>query len=200
MLRRSLRGLMIAATVSIAALAATQPVLAEIELSHTGTVGAHSLTDTPSHPAAFGKYRWYDSDNLGWLKRFYVNAPKMKAVAGKTSQVVGWLFIVERKDCGFFGCNPWHVTYTSPETTAITDDSHSPGWGQASVDVHVPCGHNCEDLASSYRITEKLIWHRPNGSTQGTVRYRIYWYGAQATNGTSGVQKKTAGAAWSPDF
>ena len=45
-----------------------------------------------------------------------------------------------------------------------------------------------------------MIWHRANGSTQGTVRDRIYWYGAQMTNGQSGVQEKVAGAAWSPDF
>jgi hypothetical protein len=68
------------------------------------------------------------------------------------------------------------------------------------VGVTVPCGHNCEDLASSYRITVKMIWHRGDGSVQGNVRDLIYWYGAQMTNGQSGVQEKTAGAAWSPDF
>ena len=45
-----------------------------------------------------------------------------------------------------------------------------------------------------------MIWHRHDGSIQGTVRTRIYWYGAQMTNGTSGVQEKVAGDNWSPDW
>src|SRR4051812_5036717 len=164
---RSLRASLIAATVAVAALAATQPALAATELGHTGTVGAHSLTDSAASPAATGKYRYYASDNLGWLKRFWVNPPNMRAVAGRSGQTVGWKFTVERQDCGFFGCGRWHATYTSPEMTAVTDDAHDASFAQASVRVRVPCGHNCEDLASRYRITEKLIWHRPDGSKQG---------------------------------
>jgi len=200
MFKRTSRLVLVMATVAVAALATTQPALAEIELGHHGTVGAHLLTDTSSNPAAIGHYRWYNSDNVGWLNRFWVNPPKMKAVAGKSAQTVGWLFMVERKDCGFFSCSRWKVTYTSPEMTAVTDDSHNAAFSQGTVRVHVPCGHNCEDLASAYRVTEKLIWHRPDMSVQGTAKTRIYWYGAQSTNGTSGVQEKVAGAAWSDDF
>ncbi len=194
-----LRGLLVATTVAIAALAATQPVLG-YELGHTGTVGVHSMTDTAGDPAAIGKYRYYASDGFGWLTRFWVFPPKMKAVAGKSAQTVGWTFTVERKDCGFGGCSHWFGTYTSPEQTAVTSDATNASFSQATVLVHVPCGHNCADLGSSYRITVKMIWHRPGGSIQGTVRDRIYWYGAAMTNGDTGVQEKTAGAGWSPDF
>ena len=44
-----------------------------------------------------------------------------------------------------------------------------------------------------------MIWHRPNGSVQGTVRNRIYWYGAQMTTGETGVQEKVAWDSWSAD-
>src|SRR5690348_8318722 len=96
---RGLRTLVLVATAAVAALGATQPAFA-YQLSHTGTVGVHSLTDTASNPAAIGRYRYYASDGFGWLNRFYVNPPKMKAVAGMTSQTVGWKYMVERKMCG----------------------------------------------------------------------------------------------------
>jgi hypothetical protein len=199
MLGRGKRGLLVAATVGMLAVAATQPALG-YELGHTGTVGVHSLVDTSANPGATGKYRYYASDGFGWLKRFWVNPPKMRAVAGKTNQTVGWKFIVERKVCGIPRCGRWTVRYTSPEMTAVTDDAHNASFSQATVRVRVPCGHNCEDAGAIYRITVKMLWHRPNGSIQGKVKDRIYWYGAQMTNGDSGVQEKVASDAWSPDW
>lgn len=196
---RRLRGLLVVATIAVAALAATQPVFA-YELGHTGTVGVHSTTDTSSDPGAIGKYRYYASDGFGWLTRFWVNPPNMRAVAGKTGQTVGWLFTVDRKVCGIGGCQHWMLRYTSPEMTAVTDDATDASFTQATVGVTVPCGHNCEDVGATYRITVKMIWHRSNGSVQGTVHDRIYWYGAQMTNGDSGVQEKVAADAWSPNF
>lgn len=200
MFGRSVRASVIAGTIAIAALAATQPALAATQLSQTGTVGPHSLTDTAANPAATGKYRYYASDGFGWLTRFYVNPPKMRAVAGRSSQTVGWQFIVERKDCGFNGCSRWHATYTSPLMTTVTSDSHDASFSQATVSVTVPCGHGCEDAGYKYRIKEKLVWQRPDGTTQGTVKYLIGWYGAQMTNGDSGVQDGYAGGSWSPDW
>jgi hypothetical protein len=86
------------------------------------------------------------------------------------------------------------------EFTAITDDAHNAPFSQATASVTVPCGHNCADAGATYRITVKMIWHRPNGSVQGTVLNRIYWYGAQMTTGESGVMERVAWDAWSPDF
>ncbi len=200
MFGRGLRSLVVVATLAVAAIVTTQPVYADTVLGHKGKIGAWSLTDTSSDPGAIGKYRYYNSDGFGWLKRFYVNPPNMRAVAGKSSQTVGWLFIVERKVCGFGGCEHWNVRYTSPEMTAVTDDAHDALFGQATVRVRVPCGHLCADAGAIYRIKVKMIWHRADGSVQGNVRDRIYWYGAQMTNGDSGVQEKVAGDAWSPDW
>lgn len=192
--------MLVVATIAVAALGATQPVFADTPLGHTGTVGVHSLTDTSSNPGAIAYYKYNNSDGFGWLKRLYVNPPNMRAVAGMSNQTVGWLFTVERKICGIPGCGHWELRYTSSETTAVTDDAHSPSWGQASVRVTVPCGHNCADAGATYRVTVKMIWHRPNGSVQGTVRDRIYYYSAQMSNGDSGVQEKVAGDSWSPDW
>jgi hypothetical protein len=195
-----MRGLLVTGIVAVAALAVAQPALAAIQLSQTGTVGAHSLTDTSDNPAAIGKYRYYASDGFGWLTRFYVNPPSMRPVAGMSSQTVGWRFTVERKICGIGGCGRWKATYTSPEMTAVADAAHDAAFSQATVSVRVPCGHLCEDAGAVYRITEKLIWHRGDGSTQGTVRMRVYWYGARMTTGETGVQEKVASDSWSPDW
>jgi hypothetical protein len=199
MLSRKLRGLVIAGTVAISALAIAQPALAG-DLGQTGTVGHYRVVDTKTDQSVLAHYRWYNGDNLGWLKKFVVDPPRMKAVAGKSAQTVGWKFYVEREDCGFFGCGNWHKTYTSPEMTAVTDDSTNASFGQASVRVYVPCGHGCEDLASAYRVTIKMIWHKPNGNIQGTAKYRIVWYESETSRGDHGRQKNVAGAAWSPDF
>src|SRR5688500_11351011 len=198
MFGRGFRTWSVVATVAAAALWATQPAFA-YELGQTGTVGVHSLTDTSSHPGAIGRYKFYASDGYGYLNRFYINPPKMRAVAGKTSQTVGWLYKVERRDCGIQGCGPWMLRFTSVEFTAVTDDAHNASFSQATVSVNVPCGHDCYGADSKYRITVKMIWHRPNGSVQGTVRNRIYWYGAQMTTGETGVQEKVAWDSWSAD-
>ena len=133
MFGRNLRGLVLAGTVAFAALAAAQPAIAAIQLSRTGTVGAHSLTDTSANPAAIGKYKYYASDGFGWLVRFFVNPPNMRAVAGKSAQTVGWKFTVQRKICGFTGCGNWTTRYTSPEMTAVTDDAHNAAFTQATA-------------------------------------------------------------------
>ncbi|MEO6350363.1 MAG: hypothetical protein ABIP53_06900 [Candidatus Limnocylindrales bacterium] len=188
------RGLLLAATMLVA-LTAAQPVFAS-----TGTVGVYSYTDTAARPGAIGLYQYNAEDGFGWLKRFYVNPPKMRAVAGMDSQTVGWLYNVQRKICGFGGCGNWTVTYTSPEFTAITDDAHSPSWGQDSVRVRVPCGHNCADAGAVYRINIKMQWHRANGSIMGTAKHRIYYYSTQLDTGGSGVSEKVAPDSWSPDW
>ena len=58
-------------SVLIAALAVAQPALAYTELGTTGTVGAHSLTDTSGSPGAVCVYK-FNSDNAWQLKHIYV--------------------------------------------------------------------------------------------------------------------------------
>ena len=197
--RKFHRGLLLAATVLVA-LTVAQPVAASRTVAATGTVGWWSYTDSMARPGAIGLYKYNAEDGFGWLKRFYVNPPKMRAVAGMEHQTVGWRYNVQRKICGFGGCGDWAVTYTSPEFTAITDDAHSPAWGQDSVRVTVPCGHNCADASAVYRINVKMMWHRANGSVMGTAKHRIYYYSQQLDTGGSGVSEKVAPDSWSPDW
>jgi hypothetical protein len=198
MITRRIRVAFALAALAVATLAGAQPAGASRSVDATGTVGAWSVKDTAARPGAIGLYKYNDEDGFGWLKRFYVNPPKMKAVAGMDHQEVGWLFNVQRKICGFGGCGRWEVTYTSPEVTARTDDSHSPSWGQASVRVRVPCGHNCADAGAIYRINLKMIWHRPDGSVMGTAKHRIYYYSEQLDIGGSGVARGHAPDSWTP--
>jgi hypothetical protein len=187
-------------TLAVAMLVIAQPVLADTELGHTGTVGVHSLSDTSGNPGTTAKYKYNSSDGFGWLKRLFVKPPNMRAVAGKNAQKVGWLFTVERKICGIGGCDIWRLRYTSPEMTAVTDDTHNAAFSEATVGVTVPCGHNCADAGATYRVTVKMIWHRANDSVQGTARHRVYWYRAVMDTGETGVIEKVAWDSWSPDW
>lgn len=200
MFRRALRSWFVVTALALAALGAAQPVFADTELGHNGTVGVHSLTDTSASPGAIARYKYNNADGFGWLKRLFVHPPNMRAVAGRSAQTVGWLFTVERKICGLGGCDIWRLRYTSPEMTAVTDDSHNAAFSDATVGVTVPCGHNCADAGATYRVNVKMIWHRPNQSVQGTARHRVYYYRAQMDTGESGVMEKTAWDAWSPDW
>jgi hypothetical protein len=190
----------VAAVASTLIVVGAQPAFADVELGHTGTVGTHSLTDTMASPGVTAKYRYYASDGFGWLKRLRVEAPHVRAVAGKSAQTVGWQFTVERKVCGLGGCGTWENRYTSPEMTAVTDDGHDAALPDASVGVTVPCGHNCEDAGATYRVVVKMIWHRGDGSVQGTARHRVYYYRASMDTGETGVMEKTAWDSWSPDW
>lgn len=200
MFLRSSRSSFVILAAMVAALGVAQPVAASSQVEATGTVGQYSYTDTAARPGAIGLYKYNSEDGFGWLKRFYVNPPKMRAVAGMDSQTVGWLFNVQRKVCIGGACGDWKVTYTSPEFTAVTDDAHSPAWGQDSVRVYVPCGHGCYDLSAVYRINIKMLWHRPNGSVMGTAKHRIYYYSAQMDIGGSGLYEKTARDSWAPGW
>jgi hypothetical protein len=200
MSRRSLRFVIVLVTLAVASIAAVQPAAAGTRINATGTVGAWSYTDTAARPGAIAWYRYNSEDGFGWLKRLYVNPPKMKAVSGMQHQTVGWMYNVQRKICGFGGCGHWEVTFTSEEFTAITDDSHSPGWGQDSVRVRVPCGHNCADAGAVYRVNVKMLWHRANGSVMGTAKHRINWYSLQLDTGGNDVHEKLAPDSYSPDW
>jgi hypothetical protein len=200
MILRSSRSGVVVLTLMVAALGVAQPVSASPRVDYSGTIGAYTYTDTAARPGAIGLYKYNAEDGFGWLKRFYVNPPKMKAVAGMDHQTVGWLYKVQRKICGLGGCGSWTVTYTSPEFKVVTDDAHYTAWGQDSVKVRVPCGHGCEDAGAIYRINIKMMWHRPNGSIQGKAKHRIYYYSEQLDTGGSGVSEGTAPDAWSPDW
>jgi hypothetical protein len=194
------RSLFIAMGLTSVMVAGVQPVLADTELGHNGTVGVHSLADTSSNPGATCKYKFLPSWDFGKLVRIFVKPPKMRAVAGKDAQTVGWTFTVQRRIFGITGSGPWVDRYTSPEMMAVTDDAHNATFSQSSVSVTVPFGPGAEDVVAVYRVKVKMFWHRANGSIQGTARHRVDYYHSTMTNGDTGLQPEVCGAFWSPDW
>jgi len=193
------RNLLVLASVTVALLVGAQPVAADTELGHTGTVGLHSLLDTPGNPGATCKYKYLSEYQIGRLKRIVVFPPRMRAVAGKDAQTVGWNFTVQRREAGLGGSGPWENRYTSPEMTAVTDDAHNASFDQASVSVTTPFGPDVEDAIALYRVHIKMFWHRPNGSVQGTAKHRVNYYRSVYTNRSgSGVQENVCGDYWTP--
>jgi hypothetical protein len=182
---------------AIGALTAAQPVLADTELD-AGTVGVHSLTDTASNPGALCKYRYLPTYDVGRLKRIVVRPPNMRAVAGRSAQEVGWQFTIQRRIDIEPNPGTWEDRYTSPEMTAVTDDSHNASFGSGSVSVTVPFGPGGDGAAALYRVVVKMIWHRPNGSVQGTARDRVDFYERAVSNGGGDVQNNFCTGYWFP--
>jgi hypothetical protein len=197
---RSIRSLFVLASIGVALLLGAQPVFADTELGHTGTVGVHSLTDTASSPGAKCKYRYLSAYDYGRLKRIVVQPPNMRAVAGKSAQKVGWQFTIQRREMGLGGSSPWEPRYTSPEMTAITSASHNATFSSASVGVTTPFGPDTEDAGAIYRVNVKMIWHRPDGSVQGTARHRVNYYRSVLDIGGSGLQNNVCSDYWSPNW
>jgi hypothetical protein len=189
MLGRALRSTLVVTTLAVALLGIAQPVFADTELGHTGTVGVHSLNDTSASPGAICKYHYLSSYQFGRLRRITVQPPNMMAVAGKSAQTVGWEFIVERKSLPLGPPTPWKKRYTSPEMTAVTSDSHNAAFSSAYVGVKVPAPPGAEDGARHiYRVTVKMFWHRGDGSVMGSSRHRVDFYRIVESNGGTGEQ------------
>lgn len=202
MASRAIRTAVFTAAIAILAAGVGQPVLADTELGHTGIVGVHSLRDSSLEYGAGCKYKYLAGYDFGKLKHIEVWAPRVRAVAGKTAQLVGWRFTVQRQTSGLMGSGPWHDRYTSPEMTATTSDAAYASFsGSMSVRVSVPYGPDAEDVGVVYRVYVTMLWHRPNGSIQGTARHRVNFYGSYYTNAAgAGFQHNVCGAYWSPDW
>ena len=176
---RSLRGLLAIGVLITAGALGAQPVLADTELGHTGTVGVHSLNDTASHPTVHCGYGFNNTYQVNNLQHIWVEPPRMKAVSGNNHQTVGWRAIVQRR-WGATGSNPvWTDVFTSVERTAVTDASTNAAFGfnWASISVTPPFSakYNQSQFAQ-YRVIVKMVWHKSNGSTQGTAMHRVDHY------------------------
>src|SRR5829696_4560402 len=139
-----------------------QPVLADTERGHTGTVGQHSLQDTTGSPGATCKYATIVADNDLKLRRIVVRPPLMRAVEGRSAQTVGWKFTVQLRVQGIGGATDWVIRYTSPEMTAVTDDAHNALFSDAAVRVRP--GRRTAGGMKQYRVVVTMLWHRADGS------------------------------------
>jgi hypothetical protein len=149
--------------------------LAYTELGTTGTVGAHSMTDTSAAPAGVCAYKAYHTQFSHYLiKHINVNPPTVKAVSGQGNEKVAWDFTVQRRYISFSN-GPWQVRYTSPMFVASTDSRHIAPFVQENVGVAAP--QPGADTEYQYRVLVKLFWYKTSdGSVLGTANGRIDWY------------------------
>ena len=198
MSRHGLRRLLLVLPIALAFAVSAQPALADTELGHRGTVGVHSLRDTSEHPGATCKYRYLPAYGYGQLRRIEVRPPQVKAVSGKSHQLVGWRFTIQRKEIGLFGSTHWHKRYTSPEQITYTDDAHNAAFAGMFVRVKVPFGPATQDAIAIYRVIVKLFWHRADGEIAGVARHRVDFYNSVMSSGERNVQQGACGDYWSP--
>ena len=163
-----------------------QPVLADTELGHTGTVGIHSLSDTSGNPGAWCGYKLLSGPGVEKLIKLVVKPPKMKAVSGQTHQKVGWVIIVQRQAGPDGQSNPWIDKFTSTEQTAYTSYLQNAAFaGDRTITVTVPYGVYDTSHDAIYRVNVMMIWHNANGSVQGTALHRVGHYGLYDVSNTS---------------
>lgn len=198
---RGMRSLIALLGVVSVLLLGIQPVLADTERGHSGTVGAHSLNDSMGDPGATCKYKYNSYYQAGRLKHIYVDPPNIMAVAGKSAQTVGWTFTVQRRIYSVFGPpSVWSNRYTSPEMTDVTSDSANASFSAADVSVDTPFGPGTEDAFAVYRVMVNMYWHRANGSVQGNAKHRVdFYYSYYKNHAGSDVQEDVCGGIWAPD-
>lgn len=173
------RSVVAGAAIATLALVLAQPAMAYTELSTTGTVGVHSLTDTSGSPGAICIYKYQSGASLWQLKHIYVYPPNMKGVPGQGTEQVAWQFTVQRRIWSAFSSHPgpWENRYTSAKFYAYTDSSSNAILGVQDVKVFVPfASDGGADAVADYRVITKLLWYKTSGGVLGTATERVDWY------------------------
>ena len=150
-----------------------QPVLADTELGHTGTVGPHIVSD--GFAAVTCAYTYLPASDVYRLTKINVAYPSIAAVVGKSHQKVGWQAIVQRKYGGYPTSNlQWVNDFASAEMTAYTsDNSYANFQNFRHISVTVPYGPSAQNTHyAAYRVLIKMFWHTPSGGVQGTALHR----------------------------
>ena len=198
MFRRSFRSLLIGVTVAIAALAATPAGLCRHRCG-SSTVGAWSVIDTSvTRPRLASTSTTPPTASAGWCASGSTRRT-MKAVAGKTRRRSAGPSRSSARIAGSLAAR------TGTRPTSARSKRRLPATRTTRPLPRQPWASPCHAVTTA-RTWRRLPHHReddlaPAGRQRpGHVRDLIYWYGAQMTNGQSGVQEKAAGAAWSPDF
>jgi hypothetical protein len=173
---RSIKRVLPVAVATLATLAMSQTAFGFTETSTSGTVGAHSYSDSSSTPGIICTYKQMSS-GVQKLKRIYVKPPNMKGVPGAGQQWVGWQFSIQRQITGFSGPGKWKTTFTSDIVKTPTDSKHRANFGDASVNVTVPYAYGA-DASATYRVKSKLFWYTNTSQTTitGQAAGRYDWY------------------------
>ena len=165
---RTLGAARMAAIMAVAATLVLPSVTrADVPVSHRGSVGAHSLTDSQEYPGASCRY---DRDMN--VARVTVRPPTVFArdrSTGRDHQSVGW--VVELQYQPASGGSWSTVQKSSVATATAWDDTPAP-LRQRSVTIAHPKG------SGSWRVVVRMLWYRPgtSGVWQGTARHRVSAY------------------------
>ena len=168
---RTLRFPFAVAAFAALTLAAGQPVLADTPLGHTGTVGAHSLTDTHSTPGAKCHYEG-GGVGVGFIDSIKVRPPNMSPV--RTKQIAGWQFTVERRFVGS-STGPWKQVYHSVIQTTSIGGGDSGGFTSMTAPISVPSNEGTTG-EHFFRVIVKMFWYHADSSVMGTARNRVDFY------------------------
>lgn len=174
MFRRTLPIPFLVLALVVLTLAAAQTVLADTELGDAGNVGMHSLTDTHATPGARCGYKLNSDLGLGKLKTITAHPPNMRAAPGRSHQVIGWRFTIQRNFVGEHN-RPWKVVYSSSlQTTAIGGEGG--GFSSMSASILVPPNEGATGV-HHYRVVVKMFWFGKDDQTVvGTSRHRVDFY------------------------
>jgi hypothetical protein len=173
------------------------PVLADTEQGHTGTVGFHQLRDNSTYGASLCGYTGTGSPPSGYsyegeLDTLAVRPPKVRAISG--SQKVGWRFTVQRRSEDELSAMwfSWVDRYRSPIQRKVTNSTTNAAFTWMDVDVNVPTSSFEATPRYQYRVLVKMFWFRADGSIQGTATHRVDWYTSWYDNWPSEDGYKTS--------
>lgn len=154
LVRRS-RGLWLVSTILVLALAGEGGALAAHEVSHTGTIGAWSITDTAGSPGVRCVYEgaagsWY-------LQKVKVPAP---TIYGTSSHLrsVGYRLLLQYKTA-----SGWVTSQKGPLISGPASTSTAATLTGSNIVRNPGLSPN----GRKYRVELKLIWYRANASVQG---------------------------------
>ncbi len=138
---------------------------ADVAVSHSGSVGKHSLTDNDEYSGAQCIYN--DEQDLGWMR---VTAPTVFArsrTAARDQQWVGWRVELQYRDGGSWST----VQKSDPMKYKAWDDTPA-AFRTTTVAIHHPVG------GGEWRVVVRMTWYKPGTSNvwQGTARHRVEHY------------------------
>ena len=161
------RLLLIATTLGVAAvLAASSVAVADVPVGHSGSTGAHSLTD--SSEAAGASCRYNDDQNVD---RIRVRPPTVFARDRSTSrdqQWVGWRVELRYRADG----GAWSTVQTSSVMRVKAWDDTPAAFRTSTFTVAHPKG------SGAWRVIVRMTWYRPGTSDiwEGTARHGVEHY------------------------
>lgn len=153
----------------------SQSVLADTELGDHGVVGTHSLSDTHSSPGVTCHYKFASGIGLGKLKSITVQPPNMALATGRSQQIIGWSFTIQRRRQGEQD-TVWKQVYRSIRQTTSIGGGDSGGFEPMSTSITLDPNEGVTGI-HQFRVFVKMYWYGQNGSTvNGWSKHRVDFY------------------------